>query len=81
MLAFALTMSSAGLSRVRGTVCGRGQYYEPANGALRVRPRHKQSLAVRHMEAGHGGKSGRFEKYRSVAEYYAFMLGQLGVSN
>ena len=33
------------------------------------------------MEAGHGGKSGRFERYRSVAEYYAFMLGQLGVSN
>ena len=26
------------------------------------------------MEAGHGGKSGRFEQYRSRAEYYAFML-------
>ena len=31
------------------------------------------------MEAGHGGKSGRFEQYRSRAEYYAFMLWQLGV--
>ena len=30
------------------------------------------------MEAGHGGKSGRFEQYRSRAEYYAFMLWQLG---
>lgn len=31
------------------------------------------------MEAGHGGKSGRFEQFRSRAEYYAFMLDQLGV--
>jgi oligopeptidase B len=31
------------------------------------------------MEAGHGGKSGRFERYHSTAEYYAFMLDQLGV--
>jgi oligopeptidase B len=31
------------------------------------------------MEAGHGGKSGRFQKYRETAEYYAFMLEQLGV--
>ena len=32
------------------------------------------------MEAGHGGKSGRFRRYREVAEYYAFMLDQLGVA-
>jgi oligopeptidase B len=31
------------------------------------------------MEAGHGGKSGRFERYKSTAEYYAFMLDELGV--
>jgi oligopeptidase B len=31
------------------------------------------------MEAGHGGKSGRFRRYRDIAEYYAFMLKQLGV--
>jgi oligopeptidase B len=33
------------------------------------------------MEAGHGGKSGRFQQYRSRAEYYAFMLQQLGVAS
>ena len=32
------------------------------------------------MEAGHGGKSGRFERYKQNAEAQAFMLGQLGVS-
>jgi oligopeptidase B len=30
------------------------------------------------MEAGHGGKSGRFQRYREGAEYTAFMLEQLG---
>jgi oligopeptidase B len=33
------------------------------------------------MEAGHGGKSGRFERYHSTAEMYAFMLEQLGITN
>jgi oligopeptidase B len=33
------------------------------------------------MEAGHGGKSGRFERFKSIAEYYAFMLDQLGIRN
>jgi oligopeptidase B len=27
------------------------------------------------LEAGHGGASGRFEQYREVALYYAFVLG------
>ena len=31
------------------------------------------------MEAGHGGKSGRFRRFRETAEMYAFMLDQLGV--
>jgi oligopeptidase B len=31
------------------------------------------------MEAGHGGKSGRFERYRETAMEYAFMLGELGI--
>ena len=31
------------------------------------------------MEAGHGGKSGRFRRYREQAEMYSFMLDQLGV--
>ena len=31
------------------------------------------------MDAGHGGKSGRFRRYRELAQMYAFMLDQLGV--
>jgi oligopeptidase B len=31
------------------------------------------------MEAGHGGKSGRFERYRETAMEYAFLLTQAGI--
>ncbi len=58
------------------------QYYEPAKyvAKLRARKTDKNPLVFRvNMEAGHGGKSGRFEQYRSRAEYYAFMLKELGV--
>ena len=33
------------------------------------------------MDAGHGGKSGRFRRYRELSEMYAFMLDQLGVED
>ena len=59
------------------------QYYEPAKYVARLRAMKTDSnpLIFRvNMEAGHGGKSGRFVQYRSRAEYYAFMLQQLGVS-
>jgi oligopeptidase B len=40
----------------------------------------KRPLVFRiNMEAGHGGKSGRFRKYAETAEVYAFVLDQLGV--
>ena len=58
------------------------QYYEPATWVARLRARKTDSnplLFRTNMEAGHGGKSGRFQRYRSIAEYYAFMLSQLGV--
>jgi oligopeptidase B len=32
------------------------------------------------MDAGHGGKSGRFRRYRELAEMYAFALDQLGAA-
>ena len=32
------------------------------------------------MDAGHGGKSGRFRRYRELSEMYAFMLDQLGLA-
>jgi oligopeptidase B len=58
------------------------QYYEPAKwvAKLRADKTDRNPLLFRvNMEAGHGGKSGRFERYRSIAEYYAFMLSQLGI--
>jgi oligopeptidase B len=58
------------------------QYYEPAKWVARLRDRKTDAnpLVFRvNMEAGHGGKSGRFQRYGETAEYYAFMLDQLGV--
>lgn len=59
------------------------QYYEPAKWVARLRERKTDSnplLFRTNMEAGHGGKSGRFERYRQNAEWQAFMLDQLGVA-
>lgn len=58
------------------------QYWEPAKWVARLRDVNTGKLPVvfrTNMEAGHGGKSGRFQRYREMAEYYAFMLDQLGV--
>jgi oligopeptidase B len=58
------------------------QYWEPAKYVARLRARKTDDnlLVFRtQMEAGHGGRSGRFQRYHEVAEYYAFMLNQLGV--
>ncbi len=60
------------------------QYYEPTKWVAKLRANKTDAnpLVFRiNMEAGHGGKSGRFERYHSVAEYYAFMLQQLGIAN
>jgi oligopeptidase B len=58
------------------------QYWEPAKWVARLRDVNTGTLPLvfrTNMEAGHGGKSGRFQRYREMAEYYAFMLDQLGV--
>ena len=60
------------------------QYWEPAKYVARLRARHTDNHLVllrTQMEAGHGGSSGRFQRYRDAAEYYAFMLNQLGVAS
>ena len=60
------------------------QYYEPAKWVARLRARKTGSnplLFRTNMEAGHGGKSGRFIRYRELAESTAFMLQQLGVAD
>jgi oligopeptidase B len=60
------------------------QYYEPTKYVARLRARRTgNSLVVlrTNMDAGHGGKSGRYEHYREYAEQYAFILDQAGIGN
>lgn len=59
------------------------QYWEPAKYVARLRDLNtsKRPVVFRtNMDAGHGGKSGRFRRYREQAEMFAFLLDQLGVS-
>jgi len=56
------------------------QYYEPSKwvAKLRALKTDKNPLLFKiNMEAGHGGKSGRYTHWRETAEAYAFMLDQL----
>jgi oligopeptidase B len=58
------------------------QYFEPTKYVARLRARRTgDSLVVlrTNMEAGHGGKSGRYEHYREYAEQYAFILDQAAI--
>jgi oligopeptidase B len=58
------------------------QYYEPAKwvAKLRTLKTDKNRLLLHvEMEAGHGGKSGRFQRYKEIAMEYAFLLAELGV--
>jgi oligopeptidase B len=58
------------------------QYFEPAKWVARLRELNtgREPLLFRvNMEAGHGGKSGRFQRYRETAEEYAFLLDELGI--
>ena len=58
------------------------QYFEPVKWVAKLRAlktdAHPLLLHVE-MEAGHGGKSGRFEHYHEVALEYAFLLDQVGM--
>ncbi|GAA4725493.1 S9 family peptidase [Sphingomonas lutea] len=56
-------------------------YWEPAKWGAKLRA-HKTDdnllLVKINMGAGHGGKSGRWEKLHEVAETYAFIMTQVG---
>ncbi|HUR40238.1 MAG TPA: S9 family peptidase [Verrucomicrobiae bacterium] len=59
------------------------QYYEPAKWVARLRATKTDANSLLfhiNMEAGHGGKSGRFQQYRDVAMEYAFLLDQAGLA-
>jgi oligopeptidase B len=56
------------------------QYFEPVKWVAKLRTLKTDSnpLYLRvEMEAGHGGKSGRFQRYRDIATEYAFILDRL----
>ena len=58
------------------------QYFEPAKWVAKLRELKTDSnllLLHTNMKAGHGGKSGRFKRYRETALEYAFMFDQLGI--
>ncbi|AJW29002.1 protease 2 [Chania multitudinisentens RB-25] len=53
------------------------QYWEPAKWVAKLRELktdHHQLLLYTDMDAGHGGKSGRFKSYEDIALEYAFIL-------
>jgi oligopeptidase B len=59
------------------------QYFEPAKwvAKLRAMKTDKNPLLFKiNMEAGHGGKSGRFRRLEETALWYGFMLDQVGIS-
>jgi oligopeptidase B len=60
------------------------QYWEPAKWVAKLREmKTDDNLLVLHtnMEAGHGGQSGRFRRYRETALEYAFFLDLLGIKD
>ncbi|HWG50011.1 MAG TPA: S9 family peptidase [Candidatus Acidoferrales bacterium] len=59
-------------------------YWEPAKYVAKLRTLKQDNnvlLLKTNMAAGHGGSSGRYDRYREVAFDYAFILTQLGFSN
>ena len=59
------------------------QYWEPAKWVAKLRATktdHHRMLLKTDMEAGHGGASGRYKRYREYAFMYAFVLDLLGIS-
>ncbi len=58
------------------------QYYEPAKWVAKLRAlKTGENGLYMHvdMDAGHGGKAGRFQRYREIAMEYAFILNEAGI--
>jgi oligopeptidase B len=59
------------------------QYWEPAKWVAKLRTMKTDSNRLylhTNMEAGHGGASGRFKRYRETALEYAFLLDLVGIA-
>lgn len=75
---YPMMMITAGLNDPRVT------YWEPAKWVAKLRElKTDDNLLIykTNMGAGHGGKSGRFEKYFEVAEEYTFVLKAFDLSD
>ena len=60
------------------------QYWEPAKWVARLRAQKTDDnllLLKTNMSAGHGGASGRFDRYRETALVYAFLLDRAGAGD
>jgi oligopeptidase B len=55
-------------------------YVEPAKWTARLREAGAPVLLLTEMTAGHGGVSGRYERWKEVAEEYAWVLDRLGLA-
>ena len=58
------------------------QYWEPAKWVARLRKHRKGDnllIMKTNMDAGHGGASGRFDRYKDVALRHAFLLKLAGI--
>jgi oligopeptidase B len=67
-----------------GLVDSQVQYFEPAKWVARLRVMKTDShplIFKINMEAGHGGKSGRYARLQEVAEQYAFIVDLLGIKD
>ncbi len=59
------------------------QYWEPAKWVAKLRDKktdENQLLLLTQMDYGHGGASGRFERYKEKALEYAFVFNLVGIS-
>jgi oligopeptidase B len=58
------------------------QYWEPAKWVAKLRAMKTDNnwlLLKTRMDAGHGGASGRYQRYREIAFEYAFLLDLAGI--
>lgn len=60
------------------------QYWEPAKWVAKLRAVKTDDndlLLKTNMDAGHGGASGRYERYKEAAFYFAFLLDHAGATD
>jgi oligopeptidase B len=60
------------------------QYWEPVKWVARLRDRKTDDrplLLHVNMDAGHGGRSGRFRRLEQTAMEYAFVLARAGLAD